>query len=82
MKMEAFDRLKFHQNYKQRYTVISITTVRGPLMFMLLKKVNIQRKCFIFLAEQTLSIYVQCTIYIRLQKRTFTSLREIVQERF
>ena len=30
MKMEAFDRLKFYQNYRQRYTVIPITTVRGP----------------------------------------------------
>ena len=31
MKMEAFDWLHFFQNYRQRYTVISITTVRGPL---------------------------------------------------
>ena len=32
MKMEAFDRLYFfYQNYRQRYTVIPITTVRGPL---------------------------------------------------
>ena len=31
MKMEAFDRLNFYQNYRQPYTVIPITTVRGPL---------------------------------------------------
>ena len=30
MKMEAFDRLNFYQNYRQLYTVIPITTVRGP----------------------------------------------------
>ena len=31
MKIEAFDRLYFfYQNYRQRYTVIPITTVRGP----------------------------------------------------
>ena len=30
MKMEALDRLIFYQNYRQRYTVIPITTVRGP----------------------------------------------------
>ena len=30
MKMEAFDRFIFYQNYRQRYTVIPITTVRGP----------------------------------------------------
>ena len=30
MKMEAFDRLYFYQNDRQRYTVIPITTVRGP----------------------------------------------------
>ena len=29
MKMEAFD-LYFYQNYRQRYTVIPITTIRGP----------------------------------------------------
>ena len=30
--MEAFDRLKFLSNYyRQRYTVIPITTARGPL---------------------------------------------------
>ena len=28
--MEAFDRLCFYQNYRQPYTVIPITTVRGP----------------------------------------------------
>ena len=31
MKMEAFDRLYFKRNYRQRYTVSSITSVRGPL---------------------------------------------------
>ena len=30
MKMEAFDRLYFLENYRQRYTVIPITTARGP----------------------------------------------------
>ena len=30
MKMEAFDRLNFFQNYRQQYTVILITTVRVP----------------------------------------------------
>ena len=30
MKMEVFDRLNLYQNYRQRYTVIPITTVRGP----------------------------------------------------
>ena len=34
MKMEAFDQFQFYQNYRQRYTVIPITTVRGPLIIL------------------------------------------------
>ena len=34
MKMEAFDRFIFYQNYRQRYAVIPITTVRGPCMLV------------------------------------------------
>ena len=34
IKMETFDRFLFFQNYRQRYTVIPITTVRGPLILI------------------------------------------------
>ena len=32
--METFDQLYFYQNYRQQYTVIPITTVRGPCSFV------------------------------------------------
>ena len=31
MRIETFDDFNLYQNYRQRYTVIPITTVRGPL---------------------------------------------------
>ena len=48
MKMEAFDRFNFYQNYRQRYTVIPITTVRGPFSFPVSLAVQSHNKPFVY----------------------------------